>query len=315
MKNIGIQRVLTDTPENFTSNVGIKIRRFITPPLRLILKIATKRKIHLESYPELDKKDPYIFVSTHFHEEDIISSLACIDRPAYILIGSTDQIRYNPQLYAAWANGLIYVDRLDSQSRKDALLKMERILKSGTSVLIFVEGALNNSENALVNNLFASPYILSQNTGAKVVPIGNFNEFGSKDIYINFANPIDMTNMSKEDALTQLRDTMATMLYNSIEEHATPLVRSELPSDCRIKYMEQRKKVFNSVKWKNPCWDEELLYRHDKNNPSPEDVWRSFENVKITPENEEVMAPILELSDDYKKHDFKAYMKKYWNKR
>ena len=61
-------------------------------------------------------------------------------------------------MYAAWLNGFIYVDRNNTQSRKDAINKMLRVLKNGNSVLIFPEGVLNNSENLLCMPLYPGVY-------------------------------------------------------------------------------------------------------------------------------------------------------------
>lgn len=76
-------------------------------------------------------------------------------------IFSTDQLEHNPQVYAAWLNGLIYVNRREEISRKDSVKKMERILNSGSSVFLFPEGGWNNTENLLVLPLFSDPWLLS----------------------------------------------------------------------------------------------------------------------------------------------------------
>lgn len=159
MKNLGLQHFKYSDVNNFTSDIGIKLRRIIHEPLRRILKLATKGTITVDCYPKLEKGKPYIFVATHNFVEDAISTLATLDRCAYVLFGTTDQLEHNPQVYAAWLNGLIYINRDDEKSRKDSIKKMERILNNGSSVLIYDEGGFNNTENLLVQKLFASPYI------------------------------------------------------------------------------------------------------------------------------------------------------------
>ena len=64
--NYLLTRVETATVENFATPLGFKIRKFIKPALRPILRLASGRRIHVESYPKLEKGVPYIFVSTHF---------------------------------------------------------------------------------------------------------------------------------------------------------------------------------------------------------------------------------------------------------
>ena len=280
MKNKGLKNVKISNVDNFTSDVGIKLRRTINRPLRKILKIAAGKKVIVDRYPNLDKDEQYIFASTHYFNEDIITSLASIDRSAYALIGTTDQIDNNPLMYAAWLYGLIYVNRNDAESRKQSILKMERILNSGSSIIMFPEGGWNNTENLLCQKLFAGPYILSQLTGKKVVAISNFSDPDSNEIYIMASDPIDMKNLSKEDALELLRDTMATMMYEQIEKHSVPYERSPYYEDIHLKHMENRRREYLKEKWTKDVWDEELTVYKPKNITTAEEVRESFDKPK-----------------------------------
>lgn len=314
MKNFGLSNVKIANVENFTTDVGMKIRRTINKPLRSILKMATKREIIVERYPELPKGKNYIFASTHSFDEDIIANLATIDRNAYVLMGTTDQIDHNPQMYAAWLNGMIYVDRQDKESRKMSVEKMKRVLNSGSSVLVFPEGGWNNTENLLCQKLFASPYILAKETGCEVVPISAFNEHGSNKIYINVGDPIDLTKYSKVEALDILRDKMGSMMFESIEKHSTPLKREELVGDIHLNFMEERRKEYMRVNWTRDVWDEELTVYKSKETVTPEEVWDCVDKIKIDKHNANVFAPILVKRLEHKKYDFKKYMKDNWNK-
>lgn len=147
--NYLLTRVEKATAENFATPFGFNVRKFIKPALRPVLRLASGRRIHVESYPKLEKGTPYIFVSTHFFVDDIITNYAIVDRLAYTLIGTPDQVEHNPLLYAAWVCGMMYVDKINPQSRKDAVEKMVRVLENNTSVIIYPEGAWNNTENLL----------------------------------------------------------------------------------------------------------------------------------------------------------------------
>lgn len=314
MKNKGLKNVKISNVDTFTTNTGIKLRRCISKPLRGILKHATGKKIIIDRYPELDKNEQYIFASTHYFNEDIITALASIDRSAYALIGTTDQIDNNPLMYAAWLYGLIYVDRQDSESRKQSVLKMERILNSGSSVILFPEGGWNNTENLLCQKLFAGPYVLSQMTGKKVVALSIFTEPESKEIHVMASDPIDMSKMEKHEALDKLRDTMASMMYSEIESYSTPYIRPDSSVDIHMEHMENRKKEYLKEKWTRDVWDEELTVYKPKNITTAEEVRASLDNVKIGSHNAYIMAPILSRREEDKKYDFKCYMKKNWNK-
>lgn len=312
--NIGLKQIEKKTEDNFMSITGLKIRKKLNKPLKYVLKKATKAKIVLESYPDLEKNKPYIFASTHYHSEDIISNLAILDRNSYALIGTTDQLEHNPQMYAAWLNGIVYVDRLNNESRKESLKKMKKLLENNTSVLIFPEGGWNNTENLLCQKLFAGPYILSNELNVPVVPISNFLEQVSNTIYINVGNPLDLSNKDKKESLILLRDTISTMMFNQIKKYSVPIKRNELDDNLHYDFMEERKKEYLKVKWTKDVWDEELTVYKDKEITYSEDVRKSFDNVKITKDNANIFAPILVRRLEDENYNFKKFMKNNWNK-
>ena len=158
MKNIGLSNLMISTPEDFTTISKIKFRRLINKPVRKIIQLSTLKKFEVEYEEELSKDEQYIFSASHYYTEDIQATVGSVDRNAWVLIGTTNQVEHNPKMYAAWLNGMIYVDRNNQQSRSDSLEKMEYILNNGSSVIIFPEGGWNNSENLLINPLFAGPY-------------------------------------------------------------------------------------------------------------------------------------------------------------
>lgn len=313
-KNYKLVDLLSADVETFTTDKGIERRRKISKALKSVLKIATPEKIIIDRYPDLNPDESYIFASTHGFSNDIIACLASIDRSAYLLMGSTDQIEHNRLMYAAWLNGFIYVNRTDNKSRKDAIPKMERILRSGSSVLIFPEGGHNNTENNLVNKLFASPYILAKSTGCKVVPIAPFYEFGSDKIYMNFGDPIDLTQYDdKKEALSDLRDIFATMVYDNIERHSTPYIRPN-GRDIHMDFMEQRRQEYLKNPWTRDVWEEELTRYLDASERESASVMESMDNIVVNQNNASIMAPILVKRQLQKQYDFKDYMHKNWDK-
>lgn len=314
--NIGLKHFTTATVDNFTSNIGIKIRRLINPLLRVMYRLAVKNKIIVESYPVLDKNVPYIFVSSHSFVDDIATALAVIDRSAYVLFGTTDQLEHNPMVYAAWCNGFVYVDRTDPESRKSVIAKLERIIKSGSSVLIFPEGGLNNTENLLIQKLFAGPYYLAKRTGTKVVPISSFRESTSNAIYVNVGDPIELAAYSdKLSAMTAVRDAMSTLTYKNIEQYGTPIKREMLGSDPRFAYMEERRKVYMETKWTKDVWDEELTQYKDIADREYATMKKSMENIHLNEKNADMVTPFLRSIAIEKRYDFKWYMRKNWCKK
>lgn len=313
--NIGLQRFKTSDIKNFTSDFGLRFRRLINRPFRAVLNIATPGKIIVESYPKLKKGEAYIFAATHSFVDEITSLLSVIDRSVYTLMGSTNQLECNPKIYANWLNGLVYVDRHSEKSRKESMPKMERVLASGSSVLIFPEGGWNNTENLLVLKLFPGVYNLANKTGKKVVPIRCFREHGKKNIYVKALEPIDLAAYEKEEAMTFLRDQLATLVYEAIEQHATPICRDELPTNARELFMKERKDEYLKTKWTRDVWDEEITVYRDKNHPLPPEVHAAYDAVNVNHYNVHLIAPVWAERDDDIRHDFIRYMKENWNKK
>ena len=315
MKNYGIIKLKNANINNFTTDFGMNLRRRINKPLRKIFKVLTKGKIIIDNYPKLEKDKPYIFASCHSFVEDTIANLSVIDRNAYILFGTTNQLEENKEMYAAWLNGFIYVNRLDPKSRKDSIPKMERVIKNGNSILVFPEGGFNNTENLLVQKLFASPYVLSVKTGVKVVPIAPYNEFGSNKIFINAGEPIDLSLFNdKKEALRYLRDILSTLMFECIEKHSTPISRANLSKDPRMDFMKERRQEYLKTKWTDDVWEEELTQYLDDEDKEYFSVRKSVDDIVITKDNIKIMAPILEEIKKEKKYDFKKYMHNNWKK-
>lgn len=311
--NILLTRVKKSSPETFASNFGFRVRKCLHSMLRPILRIASGRSIHVESYPNLERNQPYIFVSTHGFVDDVITNYAVIDRSAFMLVGTPDQVEHNPLMYASWLCGMVFVDKVNEQSRKDALEKMVRVLENGSSVIVFAEGAWNNTENLLVQPLFASPWILSQRTGCKVVPIAMYQEYKKKDIWYHAGEPMDLVGMKKRDALNKLRDAMATLTWNLIVKHSTVLKREDLGLEPRLDYIDMRMQEYLLTKWTRDDWELEVTIYRDKTLPPTPDVVRaSFDNVKITPQNAAILAPICVRREEDKKYNLVKYMQNNW---
>lgn len=308
--NTGLKRFETMDSERFTSDYGIRVRRKMNRLWRKILSLATKRKIYVEQYPNLNKKEAYIFAANHSFDEDILSLLQSIDRSVYLLQGGTHQMEHSPISYAGWVNGMVYVNRMDNESRKASVDKMKRILRNGSSVLLFPEGGYNNTENQMITPLFSSPYILSKDLGVKVVPIVSFNDIGSDEIFIRAGEPMDLSIYDKAEALALLRDKMATLCYGIMEDHITLVSRETLGQDPRKDYLEIRKNIYECYKWYEDVWDEELTYYPGHNVTTPKQSREYIDTIRVNSGNAYLLSDILVKREDDLKYDLKRYIRK-----
>lgn len=145
---------------------GLKLEQ-VPCSLYPLSKKRNANNIVMERYPELEKNESYIFVGNHTCPEDIETMLNIIDRNTYLVLGSVEVLKYNPEMYLSWLNGIIVFDVLDQKSRKDLMPKMERVLKTN-SISIFPEGSHNYHPCKLINDLFDGPVNLALKTGKKL---------------------------------------------------------------------------------------------------------------------------------------------------
>ncbi len=257
---------------------------------------------------------PYIFTSNHWFAEDFIAVLSCLDRNAFILFGSRDQVEHNPVMIFPWLNGIVFVDRMNKASRRDSVLKMVRLLNNGTSILLFPEGTYNSSENLLCLKLFPGPYTLNQETGVPVIPIAVYTLPELTSIYVNFGNPMDFGSMGQAEAMELLRDTLASMHYEHIIKYGGTLTRDKLIGDYHLEHMVRRRMEHMKQKWSRDVWDEELMEYTDRTITEAKTVRAELNRVAITPANAHILAPILVRHEEDVRYDFKHYMKETWDK-
>lgn len=94
------------------------------------------------------------------------------------------------------ANGCVYVDRKNKNSRTKAKRKLLMLIKEGHSVLLFPEGTWNLTSSKLILPLNWGMLDLSAISGVPIVPIGLV--YSSQKRVVNFGNAI---SCSCEDVL------------------------------------------------------------------------------------------------------------------
>lgn len=367
MKNIIIDKMHKKDVKHFTSNVGLAVRRRIDKPFKKacnkftnadILRIydavgmsdeeyfsnltldriplssynfkKSQNNIVLERYPELNPGEPYIFVCNHTCPEDIETVLNILDRNAYLVLGSIETIKYNPEAYLLWFNGMIPFDIMDNSQRHLLMEKMARVLKTN-SILIFPEGSHNYSPNKLINKLFDGPVNLSLKTGRKIVPITLLRDQKNAVSYIDVGNPIALEDfgIKREDfhgvdaekkyvnKLTScLRDKMATAVYHMLPRHFDVIKRHEhddLEEELRQEKIEH---AFKVLKWDHDVFDAEYLVKKSKGDREYEEVVLTLANLRYSPD---VLRKTLLNNRDYvlldqdlKRKDIAAVMRNHW---
>lgn len=338
MRNLFITNLHKKDVNHFTSNTGLFLRRKWDRPFKKLCNLftnatiirvsgaagmsdeeyysclntefvsrenyplsASKRanNIVVERYPQLEKGESYIFVGNHTCPEDIETMLNIIDRNAYLILGSVEVLKYDPEMYLSWLNGMIVFNTLDTQMRKDLMPKMERVLRTN-SILIFPEGSHNYHPSNLINPLFDGPVNLALKTGRKIVPICLARDETHKVSYIDVGNPIDIKEIHVKvqdyfpgeaesekyriKALSSyLRDKMATSVYHLIIRHIEPLERSQW-GDIEQAFVEEYvENAFRKLKWRHDVFDAEYLVKKNWADKEYEETVRTLGQLMLEP--------------------------------
>lgn len=262
--------------------------------------LSTKKNannIIVERYPKLEEGESYIFVGSHVCPKDIETMLNVIDRNAYLILGSVENLNYNPEVYLSWLNGMIVFNVLDMKERRELILKMERVLHT-QSILIFPEGSHNYDLNKLIKPLYDGPVNLALKTGKKIVPVVLVKDYENNVAYLDVGNPIDVRGLDlniqdyypgKEESekyriksmSSYVRDQMATAVYHMMERHLAPIKKSEY-EDLEQHFIQfYVTDTFNKLNWKHDVFDAEYLTKKTKEEQEYEEVVRSLGNLKL----------------------------------
>ena len=314
-----LEKLATKDVNNFTTCLGLTIRRIMHKPISivfgLVLRIIYKQKVIVDRKIKLEKHKSYVFASNHSFYFDGPAVIATVDRNFYSLFGATEQLHVEIRTLFIWLNGLIYVDRFDKQSRKDSVIKMNKVLQAGNSILIFPEGRWNDSENLLCQKLFAGPYNLSVQNQVEVVPVSVYND-EKNHIYVSYGEPLKLYEYdTKDKGIEVLRDSLATLYYEQIEKHSEFFKREDIKGDIHIHYMDSRMKEYSKAHFpSNYCWDDEL-FDYKAEDIDLEDVWQDIDKVNINIKNIDKFKDILQELAIRKKYNFKDYMNENYKKK
>lgn len=315
-----IRKYLWADLDNFTSDRGNTIRNLINRPWRKIVALTSmKNKVIIEEEQYLNSNRPYIFVSTHYFTEDVIGLFSSLNRQAYMLMGTTDQIENNPLMIAAILFGFFHVDRMDPDDRKLCFEKQNNLIERGESFINYIAGSWENSENELQPLSFSGPYKTSVETNALIVPVSSYLVREDKTIYMRFGTPLDLTKTPLEEANEIIRDTLATMHYKQIEKYSYPIkevkisnmedTTHDLPYNQHIAYMNQIGYEYWNQPWTKPFAKEEIGLRRKKIT-TEEEVYSFIDKLSRDKliELSNYLADVMKDIDEKRRYDIINYL-------
>lgn len=195
-----------------TSRYSIRWRQVLHKPLAAIFRMTLKHKVKLLRNDANTRCKPTIYVFTHVFKDDVAAVISCLGRSAHLLAGSKDGIMGTIDGVGIVLNGVIWVHRVDKESRAEAAARIKEVLRNGGDVIMAPEASWNLSPNLLVKKLSWGLLDFAKDTGSNIVPIAV--DLVDDCYCVIIGSVFEHAGYpSKEAAIGALRDEMATMVW------------------------------------------------------------------------------------------------------
>ena len=173
----------------------------------VLLKIIFKPKVY--GIDNIPKDGSLIFAGNHKHAVDPVEVMSSTKRIDHYMAKEELVKGIHGKLFEKI--GLIKVYR--GKSNPVAVMQAEKILQNGGTVGIFPEGTRNKTNEELLKFRHGT-VLIAKRTNTKIVPFairGDYKIF-KKGLEIEFAEPIDVSNIEIEEANTHLRNKVLELL-------------------------------------------------------------------------------------------------------
>ena len=307
MSRIGRQ-LLKCEPQELSGKKSRFLRRYFQFGRLLAPTSMAYRQIIEGKRPELSK-EPVIWCANHSFKDDVAATIR-VARHAYVFFGSLPIFFNTFDGLGIWLNGCVLCNRKLRKSRHHAYQCASRLLEKGTDLILFPEGVWNITPEKIILDLWPGAVRLAQEQRVKIVPIVHYlrdphRKYQGNVIHTSIGEPLCMDGMTEEEGIILLRDTMASMYYELMDQygHST---RAELLSEYKTAdeawsaYMD----VHTSLKYFDTEIESAADYR-SRRIVHPADVWQNVAAIEKL--NSGNMAHILyarELLWHEKRRDF-----------
>ena len=185
---------------------------------------------------------PRVYAVTHVARFDIEAAIQAAKENAYFVWGDPGELYRSPEIIFLNMIGMIFVDTDDKMDRHISLETMVKVLKQGSNVIIFPEGAWNITENEVVMKLFTGVIEGAIRGEADIVPMAIERDQNNR-YYVKVGKNIDTSTMSldnKREEADNLRDTLATLkweIWEHMEEKEGLGERGELSANASEEFL------------------------------------------------------------------------------
>lgn len=190
----------------------VKVDRYLR---RQKITIVNKSSL----YALKDLSGPIIFAPTHCGKFDIQVMTEVLWKYRWSLLsGDPNNLPGTVEGYWLKCNGVVYVDRDDKKSRKNAKQKVIDLLRNGENIMLYPEGTWNFSPNRPVLPLYRGVADIAFSANATIIPFGLEIDDMDNTYFVMVGEPI-VASKNHLETLENLRDQMATLKWLLYEQH------------------------------------------------------------------------------------------------
>lgn len=202
------------------SYIPMKLRKMIHPLLHVMLLVSRKSrgyKIEVINKPRVVSNRPVIYAVSHIGKFDFEIVSEIITQQVFVLAADFVHTKGTFSGFFLWMNGVVYIDVLDKEDRKNSRNIMVKIAKQGGNIMIFPEGTWNLSPNEIVYDIQLGTVDIAMETGAVILPISVEQYEEEKKFVVNAGDIIEVKQRDDREykikKTQELRDAMATLKY------------------------------------------------------------------------------------------------------
>lgn len=253
------------------------LKDLLRPVLSLIAGFRVPYKVIIKQPCHLLPNKPTIYAVNHscFADTPIMGRIT--SQRLYILAGK-QRLGFSDWLYFI-LNGVIWVDRKDKEDMAASKAAMLEYLAKGRSILMFPEGTWNLTGNQLMLPMKWGLIDVAKETGVQIIPTVLEYNREQKRCFVQFGEPMIVSQEdSKAEAITALRDTMATIRWDFWESYG--IFRRD-DSDIGA---EQKKLLYSVEEYPTIGWEYEsscIYHPHTE----PQDVFAHLDKLIPCKEN------------------------------
>lgn len=201
-------------------------RKFIHSLLLFIMKFTYQYEIRvLNAPPEVSENAIYAVNHSCCHDVPIACNV--IRKHTYILAGK-QRLKMLDWL-AFTLNGVVWVDRIDKESKRRASMKMQRLLKRGENIAMYPEGTWNLTPSKPILPLYWGIIDVARGN-VPIIPL--VLEYRENICYVKFGQAVTIREQDKkQEKINELEDVFATLKWEIWEmlpvEHRSEGMREQ----------------------------------------------------------------------------------------